>query len=157
MRMGARGGRSLGFLERVHDVFDGTTGYFRGLEERGKGFRYRHLVAAHVMHAVRYWNDAWANIRGDEGRGTHEWYGLRDWIAEGAHMYWEYLPKVVQEVRRRGCELGEEVLREAWVVMMLRGFCWWRCHYMMPGQDMVKDEKRVDSKYWHDEMPVFMG
>ena len=140
-------GRSLPFLEKVHDLWDATSMYFKGLAQSHPGFAYTDLMASHIKHAVHYWNDAWANMRGDEGRKTHDWYGLRDWIAEGAHMYWEYLPDIVIEMQRK-CNVDGSLVEEAWIMMMFRAFCWWRCHWMMHGQGMVKDASRLPSRYW---------
>ena len=148
-------GDSLAFLEKVHDLWDATTVYFKVLQKSCPSFKYTDLMASHIRHAVHYWNDAWANKRGDDGRKTHEWYGLRDWIAEGAHMYWEYLPGVVADMQRK-CDMRDEMIREAWIVMMFRAFCWWRCHWMMHGQDMADDNSRLPSRYWDCKMPVFV-
>lgn len=143
-------GRALEFLESVHDCWDRTTDYFRALEHR---LRYADLMAAHIKHAVNYWNDAWENIR--EGR-AREHYGQRDWIAEGAHCYWDYLPSIAEELKGK-CGVEEEIVREAWVVMMFRAMCWWRCHWMMEGREMGWDESRVKTRYWGSRQVVFLA
>jgi len=142
-------GRKLEFLESVHDCWDRTTEYFRALENHAF---YAHLMAAHIKHAVNYWNDAWENIR---ERRTREHYGQRDWIAEGAHCYWDYLPSIAEELSGK-CGVDGEIVKEAWIMMFFRAMCWWRCHWMMKGQEMVKDESRVPAKYWGSKQPVFL-
>jgi len=142
-------GRKLEFLESVHDCWDRTTEYFRAFNNH---VLYAHLMAAHIKHAVNYWNDAWENIR--EGR-TREHYGQRDWVAEGAHCYWDYLPSIAEELSRK-CDVDGEIVKEAWIMMMFRAMCWWRCHWMMKGQEMVNDESRVPAKYWGSKQPVFL-
>ena len=156
------GERSLIFLDTVHDLWDDTSNYFEQMQStlppsRGK-FRYFYvkLIAAHIKHAVSYWNDAWANIRGDDGRECHEHYGLRNWIAEGAHVYWDYLPSIAKELRR-STPAEEHLVYEAWIMLMFRSFCWWRCHYMMPGENMISNPQRLPSRYWDSKQPVFIG
>lgn len=149
-------GRSHEFLDEVHDLWDETTAYFVDLQHSHPSFKYTDLMASHIRHAVLYWNDAWANLRGDDGRKTHDHYGLRDWIAEGAHMYWEYLPSITTDIKRKS-DVDDSFVHEAWILMMFRAFCWWRCHYMMPGQDMAKDSSRLPSRYWDSKQSVFIG
>lgn len=61
------------------------------------------------------------NMRSDYGVE-----GLRDWLAEGAHMYWGYLPRFAAQLSR---ELGvdESAVFEAWIMLRCRAFCWLRC------------------------------
>jgi len=143
-------GRTLEFLEAVHDGWDRTTDYFRALETR---LPYADLMAAHIKHAVNYWNDAWENIR--EGR-AREHYGQRDWMAEGAHCYWDYLPSIAEELKGKW-GVDEEVVREAWVVMMFRAMCWWRCHWMMEGREIAEEGERVGPRYWGSKQVVFLA
>jgi len=141
-------GRKLEFLEEVHDSWDRTTEYFRALERR---VPYVDLMAAHIKHAVNYWNDAWSNIR--EGR-AREHYSQRDWMAEGAHCYWDYLTSIEEELKGI-CGVDGETVKEAWVMMMFRGMCWWRCHWMMGGG--MGEEERVRARYWGSKQEVFLA
>jgi hypothetical protein len=145
--------RALEFLESVHDSWDRTTEYFHALENRQvHRLVYADLMAAHIKHAVNYWNDAWSNIR--EGRGR-EHFGQRDWMAEGAHCYWDYLTSIEEELKGI-CDVDGETVKEAWVMMMFRGMCWWRCHWMMGGGDMGEEE-RVRARYWGSKQEVFLA
>ncbi|KAL8933835.1 MAG: hypothetical protein Q9216_006194 [Gyalolechia sp. 2 TL-2023] len=138
--------RSMDFLDSCHDAWDHCTTYLYSLITfHGKLF-YRDLMAAHLKNAVSYWHQAWNRMRAGTTRDNH---GLRDYIAEGMHLYWDYLDLVVDEMEMRGwTNVPQEVLREAWVVMIFRGFCWWRCHWMMEGQDMCEAPDRLPSEYY---------
>ena len=149
--------RDLAFLEKVHTCWDHATAFLETLNrnaEAGSHIPYTSLMAAHLTQAVGYWGDAWARIR--EGR-TREHYGMRDWIAEGAHVYWDYLPAIVRDMRTRGFEGEDERVHEAWIVMMFRAFCWWRCHCMNKGENMVKGLVILPAKYWGSKLPVYIG
>ena len=145
--------RSLDFLERVHDCWDHTTKYFSSLQsDYDRAHLYLDLMATHIKHAVNYWNDAWSNIH---ERRAREHYGERDWIAEGAHCYWDYLPNIAKELQRK-CGLEEKLVTEAWIMMMFRAMCWWRCHWMMEGDNMVDDLSRVPARYWESKLPIYI-
>ena len=180
------------FLDQCHDVWDQCTTYLVDLNAANPiapaglvcalaspstltppGITYYGLMAAHLKHAVGYWGDAWKRIKDGAAR---EALGGHDWIAEGAHCYWDYLPRIVASLRE-GTALtegrpdneaaddeasaGEEhdpderspikatVVHEAWTVMMLRAFCWWRCHWTDQGW-LGDDEGRVDPRYLDD-------
>ncbi len=122
--------------------------------------RYMDLVASHLTQAVNYWGDAWARIRGDDDAGgpARNHYGLRNWIAEGMHCYFDYLPSIVKDMRQRGYTGSDEIIHEAWFMLMFRAFCWWRCHWMMHGRDMVQPAPpTVPAKYWESRLPVYIG
>ena len=147
--------RNLRFLEDVHTCWDEATDYFYKIQ-RGSLFKYYDLMASHIRHAVNYWGDAWAHLKGEDGKKAHDHYGLRDWIAEGAHMYWDYLPRIVQDIKNKGFD-DEALVHEAWFTMMFRAFCWWRCHYLNPGQDMIHSPSILPSRYWDSKLPVYIG
>jgi hypothetical protein len=42
-------------------------------------------------------------------------------------------------------------VEDAWVSMMLRAFCWQRCHHLM------EDFEPLPSEYWDSKMPVYIG
>ncbi|KAL8935877.1 MAG: hypothetical protein Q9211_004473 [Gyalolechia sp. 1 TL-2023] len=138
--------RSMEFLDSCHLAWEHCTNHLYSLITRhGKSF-YQDLMAAHLKNAVNYWHQAWNRMRAGTTRDHH---GLRDYIAEGMHLYWDYLELVVEEMEARGwTDVAREVLREAWVVMIFRGFCWWRCHWMMEGQDMCEAPERLPSEYY---------
>ncbi|KAL9603554.1 MAG: hypothetical protein Q9219_001057 [cf. Caloplaca sp. 3 TL-2023] len=138
--------RSMAFLDACHDAWDHCTAYFETLNSQHGTSFYRDLMASHLTHAVNWWHQAWNKIHDGKAR---EHYGVRDYIAEGMHMYWDYLDLVVKEMEGRGWEkVGKEALREAWVVMIFRGFCWWRCHWMMEGEDMCEAPERLPEEYY---------
>lgn len=153
-------GRDIGFLEKVHDCWDEATKYLMKLQEQyttdGLRFRYTDLMASHIAHAIHYWGDAWEHIRKEHGKEARNHFGLRDWVAEGAHVYFDYLPHIVADMRRKGFD-HEEVVHDAWFTMMLRAFCWWRCHWMNPGQDMLQSPSILPSRYWGSKLPVYIG
>ena len=70
-------------------------------------------------------------------------------------MYFDYLPSIAADMARKGApeHLGEE----AWIVMMFRAFCWWRCHYMNPRESMIQDPLRIPSRYWDSKLPIYIG
>ena len=93
------GARSIEFLDDCHSRWEECTRYFEQLQSSKRPLVYLVLVAAHIKHAVNYWGDAWEHLRREHGKQPHDHYGLRDWIAEGAHMYWEYLPDITKVCR----------------------------------------------------------
>ena len=146
-------GQNIKLLDHAHDCWDRTTVYFLELQSRTEQpLKYADLLATHIKHAVNYWNDAWSNIR--EGK-AREHYGHRDWIAEGAHCYWDYLPSIVVELRRdSGVE--EKLVNEAWIMLMFRAMCWWKCHWMVEGEEMIGDEGRIAARYWGSTQKVYI-
>ncbi|KAL9021289.1 MAG: hypothetical protein Q9185_001494 [Variospora sp. 1 TL-2023] len=140
--------RSMQFLDACNAAWDYCTGHLSNLiRTYGKNF-YRDLMAAHLKHAVNWWHQAWNRMRAGEARDN---YGLRDYIAEGMHLYWDYLDLVVKEMQERGwSEVPLATLKDAWIVMVFRGFCWWRCHWMMEGQEMCVAPERLPSEYYED-------
>ena len=139
--------RAMDFLDACHDAWEHCTTYFQDLNSRfGESF-YEDLMAAHLKNAVNYWHQAWNRMREGKARDN---YGLRDYIAEGMHLYWDYLEQglIFGEMRERGWDVSRKEVREAWVVMLFRGFCWWRCHWMMEGEGMCEAPERLASEYF---------
>ncbi|MCJ1392258.1 hypothetical protein MMC18_005125 [Xylographa bjoerkii] len=158
--------RNLRFLDDVHTTWETATKYFTDLEAAqppAPRLRYTALMAAHISQAVHYWKDATDRVKGENGKQPREHFGGKDWVAEGAHCYWDYLPKIAAGVRDRGCQVEDELVREAWCVMMLRAFCWWRTHYMVElGEEGGKVEMgvevgRLPSRWWGSRLPVYVG
>ncbi|KAL8947464.1 MAG: hypothetical protein Q9222_006258 [Ikaeria aurantiellina] len=142
------------FLDEVHHDWDETTAYFKELNQR-KHHRvcYANLVACHIKHAVNFWHEAHGRIRSGEARNHH---GLRDWLAEGMHMYWDYLPKIAEEMADKS-NASESLIREAWITLIFRAFCWSRCHYLCPLDARFPDSTRLPSRYWNSKLPVYLG
>ncbi len=145
--------RPLAFLDAVHAAWDTATAYFIHLHNTFR-LHYFDLMASHVSHAVNYWPDAWAHIRDGTTRNN---YGLRSLEAEGMHMYFDYLPNVAEDMRRRGFEGKDDLVHEAWFVMMFRAFCWWRCHFLGPGKEDIEGAEILPAVYWDSEQPVYIG
>ncbi|KAL8998820.1 MAG: hypothetical protein Q9169_002158 [Polycauliona sp. 2 TL-2023] len=144
--------RSADFLNRALGHWVTCTQYFKRIHETtGPGF-YRDLMASHLKNAVNWWHQAWTRIRCDQERDHH---GLRGYIAEGMHVYWDYLDKLVKDMESKGwIKVSRETLSEACVVMIFRGFCWWRCHWMTEGDEMGEAPPRLPKEYCTDRSPV---
>ena len=127
----------LHFLDRCQDTWEACTAYLKPNQTdtvqfgASPGFTYLDLVSAQIKHSVSYWGDAWAKVKKAKDKPT-------DWITKGAHLYWEYLPKVIATLKVKNKNIDEHNVREAWAVMMLRAFCWWRCHFV----DQVGEGRR---------------
>ena len=144
--------RDLNFLEDVHDCWDAATDYFVQLQEKHR-LRYLHLMASHISHAVNYWIDAWQRLKEGNARDN---YGLWPLEAEGAHLYFDYLPLIVEDMRRKGLEGPDKLVHEAWFTLMFRAFCWWRCHSLHPGEDNRHKGSPLPSRYWDCQLPVYI-
>ena len=144
--------RELNFLEDVHDCWDATTEYFVQLQEKHR-LRYLDLMASHLSHAVHYWTEAWRRLKEGNPRDS---YGLRPLEAEGAHLYFDYLPLIVEDMRRKGYEGPEILVQEAWFMLMFRAFCWWRGHSLYPGEDPRHKGSPLPSRYWDCQLPVYI-
>ncbi|KAL8809194.1 MAG: hypothetical protein Q9200_003623 [Gallowayella weberi] len=135
------------YFQRIHQRT--TTVNAHAQEDEETNF-YRDLLASHLTHAVNWWHQSFQRIRAGTSRAH---YGAsRTHIAEGMHLYWDYLDLIVDDMQSKGWVEGvvpREMLKEAWVVMIMRGFCWWRCHWMMEGGDMCEDvPARLPSAYY---------
>lgn len=146
-------GRDLKFLEEVHDCWDAATDYFVRIQEKHH-LRYLDLMASHISHAVNYWCDAWQRLKAGNAREND---GLRALEAEGSHLYFDNLPLIVDDMRRKGFEGPEELVHEAWFTLMFRAFCWWRCHSLHPGEDPSGKGSPLPSRYWDCKVPVCIG
>ena len=146
-------GRDLDFLEEVHDCWDAATEFFVQLQERNQ-LRYLDLMASHISHAVNYWGDASNQLNKGKARDN---YGLRDLEAEGAHLYFDNLPLIVEDMRKKGFKGPEKLVHNAWFMLMFRAFCWWRCHYLQPGEDQGFKGSTLPSRYWGSKLPVYIG
>lgn len=149
--------RSMEFLDDLHGRHLAATKYFKDLMARYNGtgeksqvFRYTDLMYAHIQHAVDYFPEALERINASPSRARNH-YGMRvaGWITEGAHIYFDNIPKVIEDMRSRGFD-QPEIVEEAWLTMMWKAFLWHRCHFMVEGQ-------RVPSANWGSKLPVYIG
>ena len=122
------------------------------LQEKHR-LRYLDLMACHISHAVNYWTDAWQRLKEGSAR---ENYGLRPLEAEGAHLYFDYLILIVEDMRRKGFEGPDKLVHEAWFTLMFRAFCWRRCHSFHPGEDNRHKGSPLPSRYWDCQLPVYI-
>ncbi|KAI4241593.1 MAG: hypothetical protein LQ352_007412 [Teloschistes flavicans] len=155
--------RSL--LDRVHDAWVHTDKFFHGFHSRPglPAWFYTKLVGCHIKHAVNYWHEAHQKIENKEIREHH---GLTNWLAEGMHLYWDYLPDIVNEMSLtvkkelyswNGEEMCDSLISQAWIMLMFRAFCWSRCHYMGPEHGRSPESSRIPSRYWKSKLPVWLG
>ena len=106
--------------------------------EQQHSFRYLNLIGIHIRIAMF-----------SEGGETSL---LRNWGADytaDVIGYFKALPQIVKEMEKTGF-YGDQMIVDAWVVMMLRGFCWGACHFLVPGE-------RVPIQYFGSQLPVYIG
>ena len=149
--------RSREFLDDLQERHLAATIYFKDLMARFNGtgeksqvFRYTDLMYAHLRHAVSYFPDALERINASPSR-ARDHYGMRvaGWITEGAHIYFDNIPKVVAHMQSKGFD-QPLIVEEAWLTMMWKAFLWHRCHFMVEGP-------RVPSSNWGSKLPVYIG
>ncbi|KAL8799380.1 MAG: hypothetical protein Q9182_005922, partial [Xanthomendoza sp. 2 TL-2023] len=109
--------RSPHFLARVLQTHRECTAYFQRLHSQlADDTFYPDLLATHLSHAVNWWHESFARIRSGT---TRPHYGaVRTHIAEGMHLYWDYLDSVVEDMQAKGwieSVVPREMLKEAWV------------------------------------------
>ena len=146
-----------GSLDVLHTRHAATEEYFRGLIRRFNGvgektqvFKYTDLIYSHIRHAVNYFPEALERLNASPSR-ARDHYGMRvaGWTTEGAHIYFDNIPKIINDMRDKGFD-QPQIVEEAWVTMMFRAFLWHRCHLMVEGP-------RVPSIYWGSNLPVYIG
>lgn len=112
--------RSVEFLDDLHGRHLAATKYFKDLMaryndrgEKSQVFRYTDLMYAHIRHAVNYFPEALERINASPSQ-ARDHYGLRvaGWIIEGAHIYFDNIPKVVGDMRSKGFD-QPEIVEEA--------------------------------------------
>ena len=146
-------GSVLNFLEEVHNCWDRATEYLEGIEKMYQ-LHYLDLMASHISHAVNYWGDAWQQIKQNK---TCDNYGHRDLVVEGTHLYFDYLPLIVEDMRGQGFKGPKEVVHGGWFTLMFRAFCWWRCHSVYPGENQAYKGSALPSRYWKCKFPVYIS
>ncbi|KAI4133377.1 MAG: hypothetical protein LQ341_006174 [Variospora aurantia] len=145
---------NLSFLDEVYEGWEETTRYFEKLSSQDDiSFRYADLVACHIKHAVNFWHEAHERIREEKQRHHH---GLTDWLVEGMHLYWDYLPKIAEALAYQ-FSAPQSLIREAWIMLMFRAFCWSRSHHMCHPQERFPESTRLPSRYWDSRLPVYLG
>lgn len=72
------------------------------------------------------------------------------------HKYWDDFDLIAADIARKGVK-DKELAHEAWIVMIFRAFCWWQCHWMTPGKDMIQEPLRNPSRYWDSKLPLYIG
>ncbi|KAI4224083.1 MAG: hypothetical protein L6R36_004937 [Xanthoria steineri] len=145
----------IGFLDDLHARHDMTTDYFISLHNRfylekanDQVFRYTDLMYSHITHAIDYFPVARELLDAGKGR-NHYGQKVQAWITEGAHVYFDKIPSIIETMRHRGLD-DPPVVEEAWFTMMLRAFLWHRTHLMVGGNT-------VPSQHWGSRLPVYIG
>ena len=145
------------FLDDLNTKHAATTGYFHGLRrqfhgrgEKAQEFNYTDLMYSHIRHAVNYFPEALERLNASPPRGRNH-YGMRvaGWITEGAHIYFDNIPKIINDMRDNGFD-QPQIVEDAWLTMMFRAFLWHRSHVMVEGP-------RVPSAHWGSKLPVYIG
>ncbi|KAH7417424.1 hypothetical protein BKA64DRAFT_739944 [Cadophora sp. MPI-SDFR-AT-0126] len=121
-------------------VLDTLTTYTKLLNEweQQHPFRYHHLLRIHIKLAMF-----------KEGGETSM---VRNWGADykaDVDGYFRMLPQIVEEMRKTGFH-DRQMIVDAWVMMMMRAFCWGACHFFVPGE-------RVPIEYFGSQLPVYIG
>ncbi|MCJ1458891.1 hypothetical protein MMC28_009267 [Mycoblastus sanguinarius] len=149
--------RSMEFLDDLHARHTAATNYFKNLtthyrDTGGKSqiFRYTDLMYSHIRHAVNYFPNALERLNANPSRGRNH-YGMRaaGWVTEGAHIYFDNIPKIISDMRDKGFD-KPEIVEEAWLTMMFKAFLWHRCHFMV-------EAARVSSSNFGSRLPVYIG
>ncbi|KAI4188301.1 MAG: hypothetical protein LQ346_005343 [Caloplaca aetnensis] len=147
---------NISFLDIVSRYWDDTTVYFEELEAMDCiSFKYEELVACHIRHAVNYRREAHQRIEDNEQR-YHEGRAHLDWLVEGMHLYWDYLPSIASELSER-FGTTERLICSAWIMLMFRAFLWSRCHFFCPPDQARPEYKVLPSRYWNSKLPVYLG
>jgi hypothetical protein len=164
-------------LDKIHDEFDKIQQYFVAKTEGMCGLRadgglpteseaqfdgpdlYSDLVTVHLRHAILADEYAERNLK-DPGLASQRYVYPQAvekstrWdrrIAEALGQYsnrWKYMMKELEEM---GWVVGGEAhFLELWTQMMMRGFYWEFCHFMV-------EQPRVPAGYWNSKMPIYIG
>lgn len=149
--------RSVVFLDDLHQRHDMAVQYLShlqtnhwGTSEKPQVFRYTDLMYSHIRHAVNYFPEAMDRINAYPSK-ARDHYGMRvaGWITEGAHIYFDNIPKIVEDMKAKNFD-NPDVVEAAWLTMMWKAFLWHRCHYMVDGG-------RVPSYNYGSRLPIYIG
>ena len=123
------------YLDAVHDEYNKCTNWIVNKQT----LLYRNLLGAHIRYGI---------FRPDGETGLvavqHPDYEAD---VEGYFAAW---PQILADLADGQDEVREEVLFDAWVVMLFRACCWGACHFFVPGE-------RVPSAYYGSQLPVYIG
>ncbi|KAL2056057.1 hypothetical protein ABVK25_003699 [Lepraria finkii] len=102
---------------------------------------------SHIRHAVNYFLKARKHINFSQAR---DHYGMRvaGWRTEGAHIYFDNIPKFIDDMRDKGLD-NPGIMEEARLTMMFRAFLRHRCQFIAEGP-------RVPSSHWESNLPVYI-
>ncbi|KAL8904673.1 MAG: hypothetical protein Q9207_003123 [Kuettlingeria erythrocarpa] len=146
----------ISFLDKVSRYWDDTTVYFDELETMNSiDFRYAELVLCHIRHAVKYRREAHQRIEDNKQR-DHDERGHVDWLVEGMHLYWDYLPSIASELSE-SLKTTETLVSNAWIMLMFRAFLWSRCHFLCPPDQARPKYTVLPFRYWNSKLPVYLG
>ncbi|KAK3178519.1 hypothetical protein OEA41_000655 [Lepraria neglecta] len=147
--------RSITSIDDLHGKHNRTSQYFHDLrykhglgDEKRQLFLYTDFIYSHIRRVVNYFPQARKRINVSQAR---DHYGMHvvGWRTEGAHIYFDNIPKTIDDMRDKGFN-NPDIVEEAWLTMMFRAFLWHRCHFMVEGP-------RVPSSYWGSNLSVYIG
>ena len=148
-------------------IWDSTTGYFielnkrHGLKDneddprraRRLGF-YSQLIASHISVTAFSLEEAETNLATKGKRHDHAAVGpplTSELFAERAFIYIDNIPKIVEQMRKRGHADGREV-EDAYWTLLLRGQAWTQATVRL-GADAPAP---IPSYYYNSTTPVFI-
>lgn len=141
------------FLDKIFENWDQTTIYFEQLNAMKEiRFNYTDLVACHIRHAVNFRQEAHQRIQDNEQRDPDAHI---DWLVEGMHLYWDYLPSIASELSE-DLDISEAGIKDAWIMLMFRAFLWSRSH-LVCAPNAGTEFKTLPSRYWNSQLPVYLG
>ena len=84
--------------------------YYNGKDEKSQVFRYTDLMYAPIRYTVKYFPEAFERISASPSP-ARDHYGMRvaRWITEGAHIYFDNMPKVIADTRSNRFDQPEVV------------------------------------------------
>ncbi|KAF2105762.1 hypothetical protein BDV96DRAFT_655336 [Lophiotrema nucula] len=111
----------LDLIEYLHDVWDETNSYFKGLEDSGQ-LIYKDLVVSHFNVSQGTWDIGRHNIATNRHRDDGSLVrGQRyPFLVELSHLFVDRIDNLVEELGKRGVK-DRPLIIDAWWTMMLRG------------------------------------
>lgn len=125
------------YLDAVQERLDSLTTNLNEWEQ-AHSFRYHNMLGIHIRIAMF----------ADGGETNLQQNLATDYKAD-IDGYFRQLPKIVEEMKKTGFH-NEQMIVDAWVMMMLRAMCWGACHFFVPGE-------RVPIQYFGSQLPVYIG
>lgn len=130
--------RDCRYLDKLQGILQQTTELLSTMETDYPGFRYHNLLGAHIKEC----------IFAEGGETSMQRSFTPDYRAD-VDAYFRKLPAIVERMAQTGVNDPQFVV-DAWVTMMMRGFCWGAMHFFVPGE-------RVPVEYFGSQLPVFIG